>query len=307
MPTRLVEESREIVVVLDDEPSRRRGQPPRTRGARWARAKACRFPRPLPARAGERRSRCPTRSTGTRETLLYLSGPGDLAAYEELRAGFTAAVSHELRTPLARLLALLESALAAGRRPARAHRRRRDARSSSIARADRRRALPQRARDGPRGRRARARSARCRCSRRSSPSSRPAARARGRAARVDCPALGRAAAAPADAAGGRARTSPRTRSATPGEGATFTLDVPRRAHGARVLDAADDGVGRGGRGPAAAVRALLPRRPGARLARHRARARDRQARRHGGGRHGRGASGTAGRAQHPCAFPANVV
>ena len=34
----------------------------------------------------------------------------ELAAYEELRAGFTAAVSHELRTPLARLLALLESA-----------------------------------------------------------------------------------------------------------------------------------------------------------------------------------------------------
>src|SRR2546428_3630330 len=30
-------------------------------------------------------------------------------AYEELRAGFTAAVSHELRTPLARLLVLLES------------------------------------------------------------------------------------------------------------------------------------------------------------------------------------------------------
>ena len=36
--------------------------------------------------------------------------PGDLAAYEELRAGFTASVSHELRTPLARLLALLERA-----------------------------------------------------------------------------------------------------------------------------------------------------------------------------------------------------
>ena len=35
---------------------------------------------------------------------------GDTAAYDELRAGFTAAVSHELRTPLARLLALLESA-----------------------------------------------------------------------------------------------------------------------------------------------------------------------------------------------------
>src|SRR5207249_181418 len=33
----------------------------------------------------------------------------ELSAYQELRAGFTAAVSHELRTPLARLLALLES------------------------------------------------------------------------------------------------------------------------------------------------------------------------------------------------------
>jgi signal transduction histidine kinase len=47
---------------------------------------------------------------GRREALVYLGEPGDLAAYEELRAGFTAAVSHELRTPLARLLALLESA-----------------------------------------------------------------------------------------------------------------------------------------------------------------------------------------------------
>ena len=36
--------------------------------------------------------------------------PEDLAAYQELRVGFTAAVSHELRTPLARLAALLESA-----------------------------------------------------------------------------------------------------------------------------------------------------------------------------------------------------
>jgi signal transduction histidine kinase len=51
---------------------------------------------------------------GRLETLLYLSNPGDLAAYQELRAGFTAAVSHELRTPLARLLALLETALLPG-------------------------------------------------------------------------------------------------------------------------------------------------------------------------------------------------
>jgi two-component system phosphate regulon sensor histidine kinase PhoR len=52
-----------------------------------------------------------------REALVYLGEPGDLAAYEELRAGFTAAVSHELRTPLARLLALLETALLSGADP----------------------------------------------------------------------------------------------------------------------------------------------------------------------------------------------
>ncbi|MDQ3874277.1 MAG: HAMP domain-containing histidine kinase [Actinomycetota bacterium] len=51
---------------------------------------------------------------GRRERLVYLSEPGDLAAYEELRAGFTASVSHELRTPLARLLTLLETALLPG-------------------------------------------------------------------------------------------------------------------------------------------------------------------------------------------------
>ena len=45
---------------------------------------------------------------------MYLSRQGDLAAYEELRSGFTAAVSHELRTPLARLLTLLETATLPG-------------------------------------------------------------------------------------------------------------------------------------------------------------------------------------------------
>jgi two-component system phosphate regulon sensor histidine kinase PhoR len=44
-----------------------------------------------------------------RALVLYAEDPPRLTAYEELRAGFTAAVSHELRTPLARLLALLES------------------------------------------------------------------------------------------------------------------------------------------------------------------------------------------------------
>ena len=52
----------------------------------------------------------PYRVEGRQERLVYLSEAGDLAAYEELRSGFTAAVSHELRTPLARLLSLLELA-----------------------------------------------------------------------------------------------------------------------------------------------------------------------------------------------------
>src|SRR5690242_4878488 len=42
--------------------------------------------------------------------VLFLESLPELSAYQELRAGFTAAVSHELRTPLARLLILLESA-----------------------------------------------------------------------------------------------------------------------------------------------------------------------------------------------------
>ncbi len=46
--------------------------------------------------------------------VLFLDSPPELSAYQELRAGFTAAVSHELRTPLARLLALLESAMLPG-------------------------------------------------------------------------------------------------------------------------------------------------------------------------------------------------
>ena len=46
--------------------------------------------------------------------VLYVGGLPALSAYEELRAGFTAAVSHELRTPLARLLVVLESAALPG-------------------------------------------------------------------------------------------------------------------------------------------------------------------------------------------------
>lgn len=46
--------------------------------------------------------------------VLFLPALPELSAYQELRAGFTAAVSHELRTPLARLLVLLESATLPG-------------------------------------------------------------------------------------------------------------------------------------------------------------------------------------------------
>jgi signal transduction histidine kinase len=68
----------------------------------------------LLAASGEARARFPDLAVGLPVPAddglltLYLGEP--LTAYEELRAGFTAAVSHELRTPLARLLALLESA-----------------------------------------------------------------------------------------------------------------------------------------------------------------------------------------------------
>jgi len=103
----LIEESREIVVVLDDE-ERVIGASRRARQS----LEGLEEGRPLPDRlvAPEHVPvRVPYEVDGRRETLVYLSAPG-LAAYEELRSGFTAAVSHELRTPLARLLALLEGA-----------------------------------------------------------------------------------------------------------------------------------------------------------------------------------------------------
>src|ERR1700704_3772072 len=46
--------------------------------------------------------------------VLFVGELPELSAYQELRAGFTAAVSHELRTPLARMLALLETATLPG-------------------------------------------------------------------------------------------------------------------------------------------------------------------------------------------------
>jgi two-component system phosphate regulon sensor histidine kinase PhoR len=102
----LVEESREVVVILDEDDrvvmaSRRARE--LFEGLEEGGA--------LPERVrGDSSVAVPYEVGGRRETLLYLRDPGDMGAYEELRAGFTASVSHELRTPLARLLALLESA-----------------------------------------------------------------------------------------------------------------------------------------------------------------------------------------------------
>src|SRR5437588_13102955 len=105
----LVEESREIVVVLDGD-RRVLAASRRAREAVDGLVEGALFPEGLLAAAGRAPLEVGYDVDGRRETLVYLSAPGDLAAYEELRAGFTAAVSHELRTPLARLLALLESA-----------------------------------------------------------------------------------------------------------------------------------------------------------------------------------------------------
>jgi signal transduction histidine kinase len=110
----LVEESRESVVVLDDEDR----VVVASRRARQA-LDGIREGEPVPADllTGERGVIplvVPYEVDGRRERLVYLSREGDLAAYEELRSGFTAAVSHELRTPLARLLTLLETATLPG-------------------------------------------------------------------------------------------------------------------------------------------------------------------------------------------------
>jgi len=108
----LIEESREVVFVLDADER----VVAASRRAREA-LPELEVGEPVPAELlGGAHSvvQIPYELDGSRETLVYLGPAGDQAAYEELRAGFTAAVSHELRTPLARLLALLETALLPG-------------------------------------------------------------------------------------------------------------------------------------------------------------------------------------------------
>jgi signal transduction histidine kinase len=110
----LVEESREAVVVLDADDrvllaSRRARQ-----GIDGIRDGEMLPPDLLTGERGLIPLVVPYEVAGQPERLVYLSRAGDLAAYEELRSGFTAAVSHELRTPLARLLTLLETAALPG-------------------------------------------------------------------------------------------------------------------------------------------------------------------------------------------------
>jgi signal transduction histidine kinase len=110
----LVEESREAVVVLDDD-DRVLLASRRARESMEGIREGQRLPADLlTGEAGVVPLVVPFDVDGRSERLVYLSRAGDLAAYEELRSGFTAAVSHELRTPLARLLTLLETSLLPG-------------------------------------------------------------------------------------------------------------------------------------------------------------------------------------------------
>ena len=103
---RVVEESRELVLVLDEE-DRLVAASRRAREVYDSLVEGERVPASLLQRDGA--SQVPYDVGGHRECLVYLGSAGEVSAYEELRAGFTAAVSHELRTPLARLLSLLET------------------------------------------------------------------------------------------------------------------------------------------------------------------------------------------------------
>jgi two-component system, OmpR family, phosphate regulon sensor histidine kinase PhoR len=106
---RVVEESRELVLVLDED-DRLVAASRRAREVFEQLVEGEPVPHEVLAADGGEAFSIEYDAAGRRERLLYLRSTGDLAAYEELRAGFTAAVSHELRTPLARVLALLESA-----------------------------------------------------------------------------------------------------------------------------------------------------------------------------------------------------
>ena len=217
--------------------------------------------------------------------VLFLEEVPELSAYQELRAGLhrrRLARAADAARPPAR--PARERDAAGGRR--RRARRAGPAGGAAGARADRRRPLPRRARDGPRGRVART-DERAAGAPRRSPAASPAARSGRRsssssraAPEIELPLRPRMLRVVLENLVANA-----IRYA--GLGTTCTVSVTREGP-ATVLSVADDGKGvsRGRR--AAPLRALLPRRPGALEPRHRPRARDREARRHRRRRHGRG-------------------
>ncbi len=100
----LIEESPEIVAVVDDHGIV-------TACSRRARVEGVERGQTIPEHLLHAKGvEVPLTAAGSSDVLVYFGAPGELAAYEELRSGFTAAVSHELRTPLARLMVHLESA-----------------------------------------------------------------------------------------------------------------------------------------------------------------------------------------------------
>ena len=218
----LLEESREAVVVLDEDgivlaASRRARQSlgrARGRGARAAellaeRARARRAVRGRrPRRSGS--SISPRRATWPRT--------------RSCAPGFTAAVSHELRTPLARLLSLLELAALPGEDVAELIEQAR-ARGRADPRADRRGAVPRRARVGDARRLARRRARAA-----GAAGGRRRARGAGRARRRHAARRGRRGrdrrGAAADAPRRRAEPG-RERDPLRGPGANATLSVAR--------------------------------------------------------------------------------
>ena len=110
----VLERSPELVVLLDEE-GRVLAASRRARATLEGLAEGVHLPAGVADADGT--TRVQVEVDGRTETLLYLGQPATRAAYEELRAGFTAAVSHELRTPLARVLALLDTAMLPGQDP----------------------------------------------------------------------------------------------------------------------------------------------------------------------------------------------
>ena len=205
-----------------------------------------------------------TLSSSTIRTLAILDlNHGGCRAYEELRVGFTAAVSHELRTPLARLLVILETAALPGTdRDELLSQAREEV--EEMAELVERRALSLGARERSRGRRPRETPKCGPSSRRSVPGS-PIAPSGPRSRFESRRSPGSSCRSGAECCRSIAENLAENAIRYAGPGSTVTLRRRgRRAAGRRRRTRS------GGRGAPASLRALLPQRPGARLAWHRA-------------------------------------